>query len=156
LRCQSERFVFQITSAKEMSGRQWNLFPFQFTPKHLRVQSEISKREKKMKNIKLCLFVLTLVCMVCLFAPCNTLAQDIGVVRCCYNTPPAQDPLNDNTASIFERSNKSMAMDAQFLDNPARTFTPVPMSAMTLAGTRKAVEMPAVGELRKLNYERQS
>ena len=109
-----------------------------------------------MKNIRLVLCILALACMVCLLTPCNILAQEGGDVPCCYNAPPTPSPFNDNIVPLFERAHKSIAINVQFLDNPARTSTTAHMSPMTLASTRKVTGMPVVAESLRIDYGRQS
>jgi hypothetical protein len=101
-----------------------------------------------MKNVRVGLFILALVSLICMLAPC-ALAQEGGDGSCCFNVPSGISSINTSAIQLLN----SVPMSQ--LSVPADSLAPVQMSSgLAAVLTSKATGMPFLAEARKMNYVR--
>jgi hypothetical protein len=99
-----------------------------------------------MKNVRIGLFIVALVSLICMLAPC-ALAQDGGDGSCCFNVPSGITSFATGAIQLVN------SVPLSRLSAPAETPVPVQMSSgMAAAITGKATGMMFLAQTRKLNY----
>jgi hypothetical protein len=99
-----------------------------------------------MKKVRIGLFILALVSLICMLAPC-VLAQEGGDDACCHNVPSGIASINTSVIQLLDSAPMSQ------LSVPAEVPVPAQMSSgMAAAITGKTTGMPFLADARKLNH----